>query len=533
MVSYNSPSIFAPLRTSHLSGTVAINGKERNLRRFRKLSCYIMQDDRLMPYLTVKEAMMVSANLKLGGDMKTSAKRVVVEEILEALGLIESSDTKTLHLSGGQRKRLSIALELVNNPPVMFFDEPTSGLDSSSCFQLISLLKSLARGGRTIVCTIHQPSARLFEMFDHLYMLAEGQCMYQGRVGGLVPFLGSLGFDCPSYHNPADYVMEVASGEYGEAVHKLVMAVSAGKCVQYNNGNSYHHHHGEEAALRSSGGTAAAVASVVSNGSSAINDISKFNACHANTNGPNKSSAGAGLQQQQQTTTTTTAATNGAGGGHGDPLTNAAEALSMTNGGCSSSISSSASSSVCNALASGAPAAAAGDLTQVTVRMPGDTVIQMPNNETTTTLAVQELAGGGRSTLKKGSGSAGAPGVTTSLLDSNESVITLPNKGGFPTSGWAQFWILLKRAFLTIVRDQQLTQMRLVSHVIVGAIIGMIYYDIGNEASKVTSNAGCIFFTTLFTMFTAMMPTILTCELIDCRWRMSGVLYNGFCFISS
>lgn len=101
---------------------------------------------------------------------------------------------------------------------------------------------------------------------------------------------------------------------------------------------------------------------------------------------------------------------------------------------------------------------------------------------------------------------------TTSLLESSESVITLPNKGGFPTSGYRQFWILLKRAFLTIIRDKQLTQMRLVSHIVVGSIIGMIYYDIGNEASKVMSNAGCIFFTTLFTMFTAMMPTILTCE---------------------
>lgn len=214
-------------------------------------------------------------------------------------------------------------------------------------------------------------------------------------------------------------VMEVASGDYGEAVHKLVMAVSSGKCTKYNN------------IIADDSKTL----TVTNNGATTIsNDISKSNSS------PSKLA-------------TTTS----------------------------------------NAMTATAQISSNGKDQEFLKLTKGDTVINIPTNDD---LSVK----------------AKTSGCTTSLLDSSESVVCVPRKNGFPVSGFAQFWILLKRAFLTIIRDKQLTQMRLFSHVIVGAIIGMIYYDVGNEASKVMSNAGCIFFTTLFTMFTAMMPTILTCK---------------------
>ncbi|XP_058790529.1 ATP-binding cassette sub-family G member 4-like [Phymastichus coffea] len=226
--------VLSGFRITGVQGSVYVNGRVRDLDAFRRSSAYITQDDRLQPLLTVLENMHVAADLKLGTDTSRSEKETIIEEILTTLGLYEHMRTPSSRLSGGQKKRLSIALELVNNPTVLFLDEPTTGLDSSSCSQVVNLLKVLARQGRTIICTIHQPSASLFQMFDQVYVLAKGQCLYQGATNNLVPYLESVKLPCPMYHNPADYVIELACGEYGEdKIDALVQGTENGKSLKW------------------------------------------------------------------------------------------------------------------------------------------------------------------------------------------------------------------------------------------------------------------------------------------------------------
>lgn len=215
--------------SSGVTGMIKTNGHPRQLKLFHKLCSYIMQEDLIQPHLSVQEAMEVAANLKLGNELKKEEKLLAIEEVLRTLGLLTCRNTRTECLSGGQRKRLSIALELVNNPPVIFLDEPTTGLDIFSIKQLLGLLKILAQQGRTIICTLHQPSATHFKLFDHVYIMGKGLCVYQGTSSQLVPFLSSLGFECPRHYNPADYVLEIIQGEYGDNVNILSSQIQNGK----------------------------------------------------------------------------------------------------------------------------------------------------------------------------------------------------------------------------------------------------------------------------------------------------------------
>uniref|UniRef100_A0A336K6X9 CSON001978 protein n=1 Tax=Culicoides sonorensis TaxID=179676 RepID=A0A336K6X9_CULSO len=194
------------------------NGAQGIIQVDRKTSCYITQEDLHQPLVTVEEMMKIACKLKLkpGSDHKT-----IIDEVLTNLGLNHRRNVKAERLSGGERKRLSVALELVSNPGIFFLDEPTSGLDEVTAAQCIRQLRDLAKQDRTVVCTIHQPSAAIFALFDHIYIIAQGQCVYQGAPKALVPFLSHVNINCPRHYNPADFIIELCDSDENEKIIPL------------------------------------------------------------------------------------------------------------------------------------------------------------------------------------------------------------------------------------------------------------------------------------------------------------------------
>ncbi|XP_065335762.1 ATP-binding cassette sub-family G member 4-like isoform X2 [Cloeon dipterum] len=188
----------------------------------------IAQECVFQEVLTAHEVLTMAAALKL--NLPAAERRAAVRRVLRSLNLTQCASTQCSSLSGGQRKRLSIALELIDEPPVLILDEPTTGLDSVSGLRCVHTLQRLSRcDARTIVCTIHQPSARFLQLMDAVYLLAAGRCLYSGPVDGLLSQLAAKNLICPTYHNPADFALDVASGEYGTEVVDILAADEVAK----------------------------------------------------------------------------------------------------------------------------------------------------------------------------------------------------------------------------------------------------------------------------------------------------------------
>jgi len=199
-----------------LSGEIHLNGKIRHDDTFRRLSAYVLQDDRLYAHLTVYETLLLSAHFFLPTTVSIEEKNTLVTDVMEELGLGKTRDTivgdeKLRGISGGERKRANIAAQLISDPAVLFLDEPTSGLDSFQALAVMDSMKSVALNGRLVVTVIHQPRSSIFDMFDKLLLLSEGHAVYLGDAVGACPYFEQLGFACPQFFNPADFFLDKLS----------------------------------------------------------------------------------------------------------------------------------------------------------------------------------------------------------------------------------------------------------------------------------------------------------------------------------
>ncbi|KAL4435933.1 hypothetical protein ABPG77_000695 [Micractinium sp. CCAP 211/92] len=207
-----------------VSGEVLVNGAPRRPREFSQISCYVMQRDVLLASSTVREALLIAALLKLPRSMPTAAKVAQVDAVLADLELEGCQHTLIgdevlgmKGISGGQRRRVSVGVELVKKPRVLFMDEPTSGLDSEMAVSLVDTLVRLARQNRTVCTTIHQPNSYITSKFDDFMLLHAGSVAYFGPWSESVSYFASQGCPCPQYTNPTDFYMATLK-ERGDAL---------------------------------------------------------------------------------------------------------------------------------------------------------------------------------------------------------------------------------------------------------------------------------------------------------------------------
>ncbi|XAR53291.1 Sulfate-transporting ATPase [Bertholletia excelsa] len=205
-----------------IEGSINISGYPKKQETFARISGYCEQNDIHSPCLTVVESLLFSAWLRLPQDVDLVTQKAFVEEVMELVELTPLSGALVGlpgidGLSTEQRKRLTIAVELVANPSIVFMDEPTSGLDARSAAIVMRTVRNIVNTGRTIVCTIHQPSIEIFESFDELlFMKRGGQVIYAGPLGPksykLVEYFQAVGVPKirPGY-NPAAWMLEVTS----------------------------------------------------------------------------------------------------------------------------------------------------------------------------------------------------------------------------------------------------------------------------------------------------------------------------------
>ncbi|XP_020505898.2 ATP-binding cassette sub-family G member 5 [Labrus bergylta] len=198
-----------------LLGEVFINGRKMKREEYQDCFSYVLQSDNLLSYLTVEETLTYTAQLAL---RKHSAKAIKkkVSAVMAELSLSHVAHSVIggrvfPGISGGERRRVSIASQLLQDPRVILLDEPTTGLDSMTANQIVVLLAELARRNRIVIVTIHQPRSELFRVFSRIAIMSRGELVFCGQPEEMVDFFSHCGYECPEYCNPFDIYVDFTS----------------------------------------------------------------------------------------------------------------------------------------------------------------------------------------------------------------------------------------------------------------------------------------------------------------------------------
>jgi len=228
-------NVLAGRAVGRIEGKILYNGHPREEAGIiLKHQAYVMQDDIMLASQTPREVLSFSALLRIPDETLPDVLKLKrVDQIINELNIGNCQNTQVgapgvkRGISGGERKRVAIGVELVTNPSLLFLDEPTSGLDSFTSEHVIENLSELAHCGRTIVCTIHQPNSQIFQRLDKLLLLAKGRLVFNGPAAGAVTYFKSIGYETPPYTNPTDYFIKLIhieqsiTGNSAESVERV------------------------------------------------------------------------------------------------------------------------------------------------------------------------------------------------------------------------------------------------------------------------------------------------------------------------
>ncbi|NP_001353404.1 ABC transporter G family member 8 [Solanum lycopersicum] len=197
-----------------LKGEMKLNGEPLHSKLLKVISAYVMQDDLLYPMLTVEETLMFSAEFRLPRTLSKSKKKSRVQALIDQLGLRNAAktiigDEGHRGVSGGERRRVSIGIDIIHDPIILFLDEPTSGLDSTSAFMMVKVLQRIAQSGSIVIMSIHQPSYRILGLLDRLIFLSRGQTVYSGSPFNLPQFFADFGHPIPENENKTEFALDL------------------------------------------------------------------------------------------------------------------------------------------------------------------------------------------------------------------------------------------------------------------------------------------------------------------------------------